>query len=197
MLTEFYQSARDSALTVLQANEDQARAEILRYGIERRQRVNERYTATDEGPSVKEYDAHTAYSLEADNPSARDLSVAAKILAHRQAPIRFKDLEIALLPNKMYAAAFTGTMDKVKEKQRQLTGERAQMAAACGQVCAALAARFPALAAFSELDRGSADLAKLAGRRAVSRWSGYSASVRSTSSRRSKPCVRRWTTPAR
>jgi len=155
---DFEEAAKQNVGHVLDAQENQANAEGLRYGITSEQIVK---TRTIRGAHFKE--STTVHHMGADSPAAKGLQAAAKVLLGRRQKIermvqdqsqhlkRQHDSTdpkgIVLIPDEQYAAI-----------GHQIDAERAGYET----LRSVLSAEFPALAGFSELSKSTEGLETLA-----------------------------------
>jgi hypothetical protein len=157
-LQDFEDAAKKNVGRVLDAQENQANAEGLRYGITSEQIKKIRYSR-----GGKTTELVTVHHMGADSPAAKGLQAAVKVLLGRQQKIerlrqdQSRHLKLQrdptdpkgsiLVPDEHYAAI-----------GKQIDDDKAGYET----LRSVLSAEFPALAAFSELDKGMEGLETLA-----------------------------------
>lgn len=163
LIEDFETQAKENVRQVLQANETQAKAEGVRYGItsERLLQYVSHRVYHGEPVDIEHYE--TRYDMQRDSPAVQGLQGAATVLLGRRREIENKQREQSshvkwerdpydpkgriLVPD-----------DKWDAIGQEVTGLRK----AYNELRTQLSAEYPALAAFSDLNQGTGDLQKIA-----------------------------------
>lgn len=160
-LDTFYTTAKANALNILQANEQQAKAEMIRYGITETQ--IDTY-ADDEGSGGAEGasgggSSYTEYAMSADAPAGKGLQAAAKLLLPRKRALDEARIDQQNCSRVMSSQGASGAalerLNAANDKLKHVNEDYLKLRAA-------MSARYPALAAFSDPEGGNSDLETLA-----------------------------------
>ncbi|MFZ3325581.1 MAG: DUF4157 domain-containing protein, partial [Methylocella sp.] len=162
-LARFEDQARKNALDTLTANETETKAEAIKYGITSQQIEKIRYRVTGEGPLEKETTYQTKYSMDPTSPSGKNLrDAAAQLLKRRQDITAKQDEQRRHLKYQRDPYDPKGQI-LVPDEQYALIGKEIEkLQATYKDARNYLSAQYPALAAFSDLDKGTDELERLA-----------------------------------
>ncbi len=161
-IDDFHKAAKQNALKVLDAQETQANAEAIRYGITSETTTRLRSISKRE-PSLQVSDSETTYSMQSDSNSAKGLQGAAKVLLDRREKIQKladKQLkQVKWITDPMDPKAREMVPDEhFAETGKEVDREKA----AYEQLRSYLVAEYPALAAFSEMGKSTSELQTIA-----------------------------------
>ena len=162
-LEDFEKQAKANAESTLKANEEQGKAEGIRYGLTSQQIEKIRYQKTGEGPYEKIVEHETKYDMDKDSPAAAGLKDAAKVLLDRR-----RDIEKDWGKQSSHLKLERDPSDPkgrilVPDEQYYVIGKQMEeKITAYNNMRSFLSSQFPILAAFSELDKGTGDLETLA-----------------------------------
>jgi hypothetical protein len=153
MVADFGERARDNALTLLQKNREQAKAELIRYGIV----ITE--PGTGEGA---EADYVPPLSMDKDSPGAAGMQKAAKLLLKRRNDV---DAKVSEQMEHVHVVVGQGDDDDytyTDDEYDVIGKEIERLTQTYNDSRAVLSAMFPVLAAFSELGESKGDLETIA-----------------------------------
>jgi hypothetical protein len=157
-LHDFEGAAKKNVGRVLDAQENQAKAEGLRYGITSEQIEKTRYVR-----GAKTTESVTVYHMGADSPAAKGLQAAAKVLLGRRQKIeRLRQDQSRHLKMQRDPTDPKGSILVPDEHYAAIGKQIDDDKAGYETLRSVLSAEFPALAAFSELDKGMEGLETLA-----------------------------------
>jgi hypothetical protein len=163
LLEDFEKQAKANAESTLKANEEQAKAEGIRYGLTSRQVEKIRYHKTGEGPTEKIVEHETKYDMDKESPAGAGLKDAAKVLLERR-----RDIEKDRAEQSKHLKPERDPYDPkgrilVPDAQYGVIGiEIEKKKTAYLNLRSFLSSQHPILAAFSELDKGTSGLETLA-----------------------------------
>jgi hypothetical protein len=150
ILEDFKSLARKNALDLLAINKQQAKAELIKYGI-----AIDPYVDCDE-----EGDCTSPYSMDESSPAALGLQKAAKLLLKRREAV---DAKVEELNRHVKVIGVSGGgMTYHDEGYDSVAKEVEALKKTYNDSRAVLSAMFPVLAAFSDLDKSTDDLETIA-----------------------------------
>jgi hypothetical protein len=162
-LADFEAKAREAAQKALDVNELEVKKEAVRYGITEKQ-VTEWVAAYDGMGGTAVPVPATDYGMESDSAAGKGLQAAAKVLLGRRQAI---DRLRAEQNSHLHLQQMPGDPDRVPvllpDEQYDALGQQVKKKLdEYDTLRASLSAEYPVLAAFSERDKGTQELEKLA-----------------------------------
>ncbi|MET0649826.1 MAG: DUF4157 domain-containing protein [Pyrinomonadaceae bacterium] len=159
-VTNFEQQAKDNLRNVLTTHKTQAEAEGIRYGITTEE-IEKIRTPTGRGPAYTE--KVIKYGMDAGSPAAKGVQAAATVLLGRRQELdRLEKARVAAYETKQDEYDHTASVLAPTPESDRIGKEIEQKKEEYGNLRTQLSAEYPALAAFSELDKGTGDLQMLA-----------------------------------
>jgi uncharacterized protein DUF4157 len=163
LIEDFEKQAKENVCQVLLAHETQAKAEGIRYGIASEQIIKKIVILQRGGREpVEETQYETRYDMERDTPAVKGLQAAANVLLVSRQEIDKKRKERDREHRKYCIRK--ECEDYESPRYAPLAAKVQNMEKDYGELRAQLSAEHPALAAFSEIDKDTGDLEKIAER---------------------------------
>jgi hypothetical protein len=155
MLDRFYKAARKNALDLLAANEQEAKAEAIKYGIKIEETT---YEAIDYFSGFSSEITITSFAMDEKSPGAAGLRKAAHFLLERRKPVYAK---IAEQNEHAYIdpmSGFGSTDAQYDVIGKEVEAEKAEY----NKSRAVVTAMFPVLSQFSDIEESEDDLRQIA-----------------------------------
>jgi hypothetical protein len=162
-LADFQEAAKRNAHKVLDAQENQAKAEGMKYGITSETIEKTHYRASGEGPREKVTEHETIYHMKPDSESAKGLQDAAQVLLARRGKI--ENLQEKQQKQVKWERDPTDPKGRilVPDEHYSETGKEIEKEkAGYEQLRSYVTAEYPALAAFSDMSKGTEGLQTIA-----------------------------------
>jgi hypothetical protein len=162
-LEDFDKQAKTNAESTLKANEEQAKAEGIRYGLTSQQIDRIVYKNNGRGGRVGVKEQVTKYDMDKTSPAAGGLKDAAKVLLDRR-----REIDKKVREQQTHVKSERDPTDPkgrilVPDAQYSVIGKEIEdKKTAYNNLRSVLAAEYPVLAAFSEVDKDSGNLEVLA-----------------------------------
>lgn len=158
-ISTFKAQAFENALTTLQVNDEQAKAEGIRYGLTKKQVQRTDYVAYDVTVVPVTY-SETQYGMPSQSPTGRGLQQAAQLLLKRREEINARREE---QKGHIQQMSYPGGIISMPDAQYFEIGTQIQkMTEDYSRSRSLLSTEYPLLAAVSAIDSGTGDLETLA-----------------------------------